>query len=70
MLGFLFQWPTIPTLIMFPILVFTYVRLSLREERAIEKEFGEDWRAYAEKTPRFFPHVGAFLDLKDQRGKV
>jgi protein-S-isoprenylcysteine O-methyltransferase Ste14 len=32
MLGFLFQWPTLPTLVMFPILVYTYVRLALREE--------------------------------------
>src|SRR5262245_43890378 len=28
MLGFLLQWPTIPTLAMFPILVFMYVRLA------------------------------------------
>src|SRR5690348_10636449 len=32
MLGFLVQWPTIPTLVMFPILVTMYVRLARREE--------------------------------------
>lgn len=32
MMGFLIQWPTLPTLIMFPILVFIYVRLAKREE--------------------------------------
>ena len=31
--GFLFQWPTLITLAMFPVLVFMYVRLALREER-------------------------------------
>jgi protein-S-isoprenylcysteine O-methyltransferase Ste14 len=57
MLGFLLQWPTIPTLIMFPILVLTYARLSIKEERDVEKEFGEAYRNYAAKTPRFFPHL-------------
>lgn len=60
MFGFLLQWPTIPTLIMFPILVFTYARLSIREEHVVEKEFGEAYRRYAELTPRFFPHLSSF----------
>jgi protein-S-isoprenylcysteine O-methyltransferase Ste14 len=33
MLGFLVQWPTILTLVMFPVLVFMYVRLARTEER-------------------------------------
>src|SRR3990170_357201 len=32
MFGFLLQWPTLITLIMFPILVFMYARLATREE--------------------------------------
>ena len=32
MFGFLLQWPTIPTLVMFPVLVFVYIRLAKREE--------------------------------------
>jgi protein-S-isoprenylcysteine O-methyltransferase Ste14 len=56
MFGFLLQWPTIPTIIMFPILVYTYVRLSKTEELTVEKEFGEGYRKYASKTPRYFPH--------------
>ncbi len=57
MIGFLFQWPTLVTLIMFPILVWTYVRLSLREEKEVELEFGDTYRKYAQVTPRFFPHL-------------
>lgn len=57
MLGFLLQWPTIPTLIMFPVLVFTYARLALREEHAMEKEFGKAYRNYAARVPRFFPRL-------------
>jgi protein-S-isoprenylcysteine O-methyltransferase Ste14 len=55
MLGFLLQWPTLPTLIMFPVLTYMYVRLSYKEEAISEAEFGEEWRRYAAVTPRFFP---------------
>lgn len=55
MLGFLLQWPTLPTLIMFPILTIMYVRLSYKEEAISEGEFGEEWQRYAAVTPRFFP---------------
>jgi len=58
MLGFLVQWPTILTLVMFPVLVTMYVRLSLSEERQAKAEFGESWRTYAARTPRFFPRLG------------
>jgi protein-S-isoprenylcysteine O-methyltransferase Ste14 len=47
------------TLVMFPVLVFMYVRLAIREERDSEREFGDAWRAYAARTPRFFPRLGA-----------
>ncbi len=59
MLGFLVQWPTILTLAMFPVLVTMYVRLSLNEEREAEARFGENWRAYAARTPRFLPRFGS-----------
>lgn len=55
MFGFLLQWPTLPTLVMFPILVVVYVRLARREEEAVLEEFGEAYRAYMEHTPAFFP---------------
>ena len=55
MIGFLLQWPTLPTLVMFPILVVVYRRLALREEREVAAAFGEEWDAYASATPRFLP---------------
>lgn len=58
MFGFLLQWPTIPTLVMFPILVWVYVQLAKREERDAEAEFGDEYRRYAARTPRFFPRRG------------
>jgi len=58
MLGFLLQWPTLLTLIMFPILVTMYVRLARREEREALAEFGEAYARYAVSTPAFFPRLG------------
>lgn len=55
MFGFLLQWPTLITLLMFPILVWVYVRLAYAEEREAENRFGEQWREYAARTPRFVP---------------
>ncbi|MEW5913531.1 MAG: isoprenylcysteine carboxylmethyltransferase family protein [Thermodesulfobacteriota bacterium] len=58
MLGFLFQWPTLPTLIMFPVLVWMYVRLARREEREARARFGEAYDRYAAQTPAFLPRLG------------
>lgn len=57
MLGFLLQWPTLPTLLMFPVLVVMYVRLALKEEETIEAEFGDQYRRWAAVTPRFIPRL-------------
>jgi protein-S-isoprenylcysteine O-methyltransferase Ste14 len=57
MFGFLLQWPTILTLLMFPILMFMYVRLALTEERWAAQAFGDEWARYAARTPRFLPRL-------------
>lgn len=57
MFGFLLQWPTLLTLVMFPILVVMYAYLARREEADMEREFGEAYRAYAAVTPRFIPRT-------------
>ena len=56
MLGFLFQWPTLLTLAMFPVLVIMYVKLAGREEREALAEFGDDYRAYMREVPAFVPN--------------
>lgn len=57
MLGFLLQWPTIVTVIMFPILLIMYAKLSASEEREMEKEFGSKYLEYKRKTPTFIPKL-------------
>jgi protein-S-isoprenylcysteine O-methyltransferase Ste14 len=58
MFGFLVQWPTLVTLVMFPILVTMYALLARREEAESEAAFGDAWHAYAARTPRFIPRLG------------
>jgi protein-S-isoprenylcysteine O-methyltransferase Ste14 len=58
MFGFLLQWPTLLTLLMFPVLLFMYWRLAKAEERQSLAEFGERYAAYAAITPAFFPRFG------------
>lgn len=57
MSGFLFQWPTILTLLMFPILVYMYIRLARTEEAEVRAAFGEQYARYAAVTPAFFPRL-------------
>lgn len=57
MVGFLLQWPTLATLLMFPILLDLYRRLALREEREVRGEYGAAYDAYARETPRFMPRL-------------
>lgn len=55
MIGFLLQWPTIPTLLMFPMLIGLYHRLAVKEEAEVAVKFDAAWRLYAAATPRFIP---------------
>ncbi len=57
MLGLLLQWPTLLTLLMFPVLVTMYVRLARREEREMRNEFGDVYGLYTERTPPIVPRL-------------
>ena len=67
LIGLLAQWPTIPTLLMFPVLVFAYRRLAIGEEREVRAAFGAEWDAYAARTPRFVPSLARPAALAGQR---
>ena len=68
MLGFLLQWPTLVTLVMFPILVTMYVLLARREEQEALAEFGDQYRRYMANTPAFIPRMdGLFRSTTEER---
>jgi protein-S-isoprenylcysteine O-methyltransferase Ste14 len=57
MFGFLLQWPTLLTLVMFPVLVMVYIRLARREETLVIQEFSDEYRRYRARTPAFIPRL-------------
>ena len=57
MFGFLVQWPTLLTLVMFPVLTFMYAKLAKSEEREAITEFGDAYASYAAEVPAFIPRL-------------
>lgn len=53
--GWLVHWPTLPGLVMWPVLVLLYYRLARQEDRYLAEKFGPEYWVYAEKTPMLFP---------------
>lgn len=57
-IGLLIQWPSLTTVIMWPILMIAYYRLAMREEREIERHFREEYVEYKKRVPAFVPRLG------------
>jgi protein-S-isoprenylcysteine O-methyltransferase Ste14 len=58
-LGMLFEWATLPMLIMYPILIVLYVRLAKKEEADMRLEFGPAYDEYCRTTGMFLPRLVA-----------
>ena len=56
--GMFIQWPTLVTVAMWPVLMFMYYRLAVREEREMEAAFGDRYAAYKRDVPMFLPRWG------------
>src|SRR3990172_6070514 len=69
-LGFLLQWPTMATLLMFPVLTWSYARLARKEEKRMEEEFGCCWEAYAYGRPAFVPRLSRIYAALAGLGKA
>ena len=53
--GFLVQWPTILTVLMYPVLIWMYIGLARREEAEARARFGAEYDAWAQSVPAFLP---------------
>jgi len=56
-LGFMIQWPTVTTLILWPFVLSMYYRLARKEERDVMVKYPEKYREYLSRTPMFFPKL-------------
>ena len=57
------HWPTIFSVILFPIIVLVYTLLAYREERRVLEQFGEQYRIYQQHVPMFFPGLHQWRQL-------
>jgi protein-S-isoprenylcysteine O-methyltransferase Ste14 len=55
--GMIAEWATLPTLIIFPIMIVLYVRLAKREEKDMIGEFGAEYEEYRKNTKMFVPFL-------------
>ena len=55
--GWLVHWPSIVTLVLWPILIVMYAWLAKQEEKQALEEYDEDYIVYAKRTKRFIPFV-------------
>ena len=56
-IGFIIQWPSLTTIIMWPILMLAYYKLAMREDLEVEEQFGEEFAAYKNRVPAFIPKL-------------
>ena len=67
MTGFLLQWPTLVTLLMYPVLVAMYALLGKREDREMLAQFGDEYRRYMQAVPAFIPKLGSTGVVEEAR---
>ena len=53
--GQLVHWPTIPTVLLSPFIVWAYVRLARREEARLASKYGDEYLEYRRHVPMFIP---------------
>jgi len=56
-LAFMIQWPTLTTLILWPLVIAMYYRLARKEERIAIDQFGDRYRDYMRRTPMLIPKL-------------
>jgi methanethiol S-methyltransferase len=56
------HWPTIVSVVVFPVIVIAYTMLARREERQMVEQFGDEYREYQRRVPMLIPRrEGAHL---------
>lgn len=57
------HWPTLFSVILLPVIVLAYGLLARSEEKRVIEQFGEEYLAYQQRVPMFFPRIGQWRQL-------
>ena len=57
------HWPTLFSVVIFPIIVLAYFLLARSEERKVLEQFGDEYRAYQASVPMFIPRMAQWRQL-------
>lgn len=63
------HWPTIFSVALFPVIVVAYYFLARSEERNVEEQFGDEYRAYRNRVPMFIPRWGQWRAMTTTRSE-
>lgn len=66
LIGQLIHWPTILTLLIFPVIVVAYYHLARREEKVLTQRFGSEYEQYRKRVPMSFPRYHHLKSLESQ----
>ena len=56
-IGFLIQWPTLVTIIIFPFLIIMYYKLAKKEEKNADEKYKSVYLRYKQRVPGFIPNI-------------
>ena len=57
------HWPTLFSVVLFPVIILVYVRLARKEEKKLIEQFGEEYLEYRRNVPMFLPVKGKWKQL-------
>jgi len=60
------HWPTVFSVLLFPLIVLAFAALARREERQVLEQFGDEFRAYQRRVLMFIPRWGQWGELVDR----
>jgi protein-S-isoprenylcysteine O-methyltransferase Ste14 len=61
------HWPTIFSVVIFPVIVCAYYLLARSEEKKVIAQFGEEYLAYKARVPMFIPKKGQWQEFVKSR---
>lgn len=57
------HWPTVFSVVLFPVIVLVYAFLARSEERKMVAQFGEEYLTYQRRVPMFIPRWGQWRTM-------